>query len=276
MGRLFVALQFVLPHHLLCAVMYRVVRWRAKWWKNLMIRVIGGAYGIDLSDAVRKSPADYESFNDYFTRELEDDARPMPEDSTAIACPVDGKVSQMGIIEGSMLMQAKGQYFDVASLLGGQEEWAQPFINGQFATIYLAPYNYHRIHAPISGRLTHSAFVPGRLFSVSPLTVNHVPRIFARNERLVTLWDTEFGSVAMVLVGAIFVSSIQTVWHGEYAARRRLEIADFRNQEIQLNRGQELGRFNMGSTIVMLLPPGAPALKSIVTGENVRLGQALT
>ena len=276
MGRLFVALQYLLPHHVLCAVMYRAVRWRAGWWKNLLIRVIGGSYGIDLGDAVRKSPDEYVSFNDYFTRELEDGARPMPENASAIACPVDGKISQMGPIHGLSLLQAKGHDYDVAALLGGQSDWAQPFESGQFATIYLAPYNYHRIHAPLAGQLTHSAFVPGRLFSVSPLTVEHVPGIFARNERLVTLWETEYGPMAMVLVGAIFVSSIQTVWHGEYAARRKLELADFRGQEIQLSRGDEMGRFNMGSTIVMLLPPGAPRMHELPPGEQVRLGQALT
>lgn len=217
-------------------------------------------------------------FNAFFTRALRPAVRPLAD--SEVVSPVDGKISQIGPVTAGRIVQAKGQDYSVAELLGNDTAMAAQFDDGQFATIYLSPRDYHRIHMPCGGRLQHMRYVPGKLFSVNPRTVRAVPRVFARNERLVTVFATDFGPVAVILVGAIFVGSMQTVWHeGEITPPYGKAIRDWQYQtdDIQLDKGAELGRFNMGSTVVVLLPAGAPAWQQVLTADmSVQMGQALS
>lgn len=274
MSRLFCWVQHVLPHHLLSGVIYRATRWRTGWWKNLLIAVIRRAYRVDMSDAVRQEANQYVHFNDFFTRELQDDARRIVADDDAIACPSDGAISAMGAINGDRIFQAKGREYTIEALLAGRADLAETFRDGQFCTVYLAPHNYHRIHTPLAGRLLETIYVPGRLFSVSTSTVANVDRLFARNERLITVWDTKAGPMILILVGAMLVSSMETVWHGEYAKRRDIETANLSAQNVALAKGQELGRFNMGSTVILLFGKSV-SLEDLTPHTTVRMGQRI-
>ncbi len=196
----------------------------------------------------------------------------------AIICPVDGTVSQLGKIEGDQIFQAKGHHYSLASLLGNQEQWTHTFKDGSFATLYLSPRDYHRIHMPVSGKLLKMTHVPGRLFSVNPTTVNRVPNLFARNERVICLFETESGPMAMILVGAIFVASIDTVWHGTVTPPTHHEIQrwDYHTRPVTLQEGEEMGRFNMGSTVILLFGKDAIAFNNeLVHGNHVQMGQLL-
>lgn len=257
-ARLFAALQAVLPQHALSGVVYRLTRLQAGALTTAAIRGFARAFRVDLAEAVAPDPAAYPSFNAFFTRALRDDARPLAESGT-LACPVDGHVSQAGTIAGGTLLQAKGHVYSVADLLGGNTELASAFQDGQYATLYLSPRDYHRIHMPLDGTLRRMLHVPGRLFSVNAATTGVVPRLFARNERLVCLFDTALGPLAVVLVGAIFVGSMETVWAGQVTPPRGrgLAVTDYAPGAVALARGAELGRFNMGSTVILLLPKGA-------------------
>jgi phosphatidylserine decarboxylase len=275
----FVALQYLLPHHGLCRLAYALTRSEAPWLKNRLIGAFVRHYRPDLSDALEPRPLAYPSFNAFFTRALRADARPADADPLAIVSPCDGAVSQTGPLRGNTLLQSKSHEYTLEALLAGRAEWVARLAGGSFATLYLAPHNYHRVHMPLSGRLAAAWHVPGRLFSVNTRTAARVPRLFARNERVICAFEGEHGPFVLILVGALFVGSISTVWHGEVTpARTRsgvhaLAAAD--GPEGALPRGAELGRFNMGSTVILLLPPRAARWDPLPTGMPLRLGQHL-
>jgi phosphatidylserine decarboxylase len=250
-GRLFIWLQHVLPQHRLARLVLAATRVRTRWFKNLLTRAFLAWFAVDMTEAVEIDPYRYASFNDFFTRALRPDARPIAAGATDIASPVDGTVSECGSIERDSLLQAKGRYYTLGELLA-QQAWAQRFADGSFATIYLAPFNYHRIHMPVRGRLLDTVYVPGRLFSVNTVAAQHVPRLFARNERVLTLFDGDFGQFAVVLVGALNVGSIATVWAGAITPAARRAVTHIAAPHLVLEKGAELGRFNMGSTVILL------------------------
>jgi phosphatidylserine decarboxylase len=274
-GRLFAWLQHILPQHGISRLVLAATRVRTPWFKNALIRGFLQLYDIDMRDAVQSDPLRYASFNEFFTRALRPETRPLSIEVRAIVSPVDGTISECGDIDGDLLLQAKGKRFTLSDLLAGQS-WARRFVGGSFATIYLAPYNYHRVHMPLRGRLEETWFVPGRLFSVNALTARFVPRLFARNERVVTLFDSDAGAFALVLVGALNVGSMATVWAGDITPAARRVITRLPPQTLTLQRGAELGRFNMGSTVILLFEPQrARWLANLEAGATVRLGQSI-
>jgi phosphatidylserine decarboxylase len=274
-GRLFAWLQHILPQHGISRLVLAATRVRTPWFKNALIRGFLRLYDIDMRDAVQSDPLHYPSFNEFFTRALRPETRPLSSDARAIVSPVDGTISECGDIDGDLLLQAKGRRYTLSDLLAGQS-WAHRFAGGSFATIYLAPYNYHRVHMPLRGRLEQTWFVPGRLFSVNALTARFVSRLFARNERIVTLFDSDAGAFAVVLVGALNVGSMATVWAGDITPAARRVITQLPPQTLTLQQGAELGRFNMGSTVILLFEPQrARWLASLEAGAAVRLGQLL-
>ena len=281
--------QYLLPHFLLSNLMYRITRIRVKWWKNWFISWFINQYKVDMSEALNSNPQTYACFNDFFTRPLKPQARPIASSTDALICPVDGTISQVGDIQTNRIFQAKGRDYNLSELLGGEHEWADLFQNGQFATIYLSPKDYHRIHMPIKGQLTQMSLVPGRLFSVSPATTRSVPKLFARNERVINYFYTDIGPVAVILVGAIFVAGIETVWHGQitpphgtkshhwlYETPGNEKIIKDKQKLISLDRGDELGRFNMGSTVILLFSKDQVKWTEIaMPGTPVKMGQPL-
>jgi phosphatidylserine decarboxylase len=274
-GRLFVWFQHLLPQHRLSRLVLAATRARAPWFKNLLIRRFLALFAVDMSEAAETDPYRYASFNEFFTRSLKAGARPIASGATDIACPVDGRMSECGAAEGDSLLQAKGRRYALTELLAGQA-WAAAFSGGSFATIYLAPFNYHRIHMPTRGRLLDTVYVPGRLFSVNEVTARRVPRLFARNERVLTLFEGEYGRFAVVLVGALNVGSIATVWAGDIAPAARRVLAHIPAPETILEKGAELGRFNMGSTVILLFEPGHARWRAtLASGSLVRLGECL-
>ena len=251
-------LQYILPHHLLSRVVYGFMRIRWAPFRVPQIYLFGWLTGVDWSESRRQSAREFRHYNDFFTRELVDGARPLDPDPRTFLSPADGRVSQSGRIVQDQLLQAKGQHFTVNELLADDPASAE-FYNGHFHTIYLSPRDYHRVHMPLHGKLNRTIHVPGRLFSVAPYTTRRLPRLYARNERVISFFDTEVGPVAQVLVGAMLVSSMETVWAGVITPPRGHHIArlDWSRRDIELDRGAEMGRFNMGSTVILLLPPGA-------------------
>lgn len=269
---------YALPHHLLSRLVFKITRIETVWFKNLFISWFADHFKIDWQDAVYKTPQDFKSFNAFFTRELREGARPLEGDQATIVSPADGHISQLGKIDDDLIFQAKGHGFTTTELLGGDKKRAQPFRNGEFNTVYLSPRDYHRLHMPITGVLRETIYIPGRLFSVAPHTARTVPNLFARNERLVAIFDTEAGPMAMVLVGAIFVAAIETVWSGLVTPphRSEIEVTDYSNAGIKLERGAEMGRFNMGSTIIVLFAENRMQwLQKLQAGEPLRMGQAI-
>jgi phosphatidylserine decarboxylase len=279
-ARLFVAMQYLLPQHFLSRQVHRLARSRLKPVKNALIGAFARHFRPDMSDAADPEPRDYPSFNAFFTRSLRPGSRPMEPDPAALVSPVDGTVSQIGRLEGAAILQAKGHRYRLEALLGGASPWAERFAGGAFATLYLAPYNYHRIHMPATATLRGAWYVPGRLFSVNAVTAAAVPGLFARNERVVCAFEEGPLGFALALVGALFVGSIATVWHGEVtpcSPRRAAELPLATGRApVRLERGAELGRFNMGSTVILLLPPqAADWLPALQPGSPVRVGQTL-
>lgn len=276
---LFVGLQYLLPHHLLSAVMYRITRSEVRWFKNLLIRKVIRLYGVDMDEAMEPNPTAYASFNHFFTRALLPNARPLDPNPDAILCPADGALSQAGPIENGRIFQAKGHDYSLLELLGGDREWSERFAGGSYATIYLSPRDYHRVHMPVTGALKRMLHVPGRLFSVNPVTTRLVPCLFARNERVVSLFETEQGPVAVILVGAIFVSSMDTVWAGSITPGRRDRVRSWDyegEQAVELDRGAEMGRFNMGSTVVLLFGKDRAGWSGdLAPGGHLRMGQRI-
>jgi phosphatidylserine decarboxylase len=274
-GRLFVWLQYVIPQHALSRMVLRATRIRSQWFKNYLVRGFLKLYPVDMSEAAESDPLRYGSFNEFFTRALKADARRIAADPQAIACPADGVISEAGSIAGDTLLQAKGRDYTLRELLAARP-WASRFEGGSFATIYLAPFNYHRVHLPLRGQLRETVYVPGRLFSVNAMTASHVPKLFARNERVLTLFDTEHGEFALILVGALNVGSIATVWNGDITPAAKRMVTVLPPQRVELEKGAELGRFNMGSTVIVLFQAHRARWHSGVSaGATVRLGQTL-
>jgi phosphatidylserine decarboxylase len=279
-ARAFVALQYLLPQHLLTQLVHGATRSRLAWFKNALIDNFVVNYRPDMSEAAQPDPFAYPTFNEFFTRALRDGVRPEDPDPAALVSPVDGTVSQLGTLDGSWLVQAKGIAYTLESLLGDEGEWAASLRGGAFATLYLAPYNYHRVHMPAAGTLRAAWYLPGALFSVNAASAASIPGLFARNERIVCLFGDGAVDFALVLVGALFVGSMATVWHGDVtprSPRRRAALPlDGAHSPLHLPRGAEAGRFNMGSTVILLLPPGrAQWLAQLAPGSTVRVGQAL-
>lgn len=278
--KLLTLIQYFVPQHLLSRCVGWVAANRADWIKNTFISNFVDRYQVDMSEAEEENPLAYESFNAFFTRALKDGARPIDANADSIVCPADGAISQLGPINGDAVFQAKGHYYSLNELLGGNSQRAQPFLNGIFATVYLSPKDYHRVHMPFTGTLREMIHVPGDLFSVNTRTAENVPRLFARNERVVAIFDTEIGPMAVVLVGAMIVASIETVWAGLVApAQRQIRVTDYRAGErapIVLEKGAELGRFLLGSTAIVCFGPGTAAWnESFRDGTPTRMGEAL-
>lgn len=246
--------------------------------KNRVIRWFIERYGVDMSEALESDPTQYPSFNAFFTRALTPGLRPLAGDDSVVISPVDGAISQLGPIRDDRIVQAKGQSFSLLELLGGDADRAKPFDGGQFATIYLAPKDYHRIHMPVAGTLLEMVHIPGRLFSVNPTTAAQVPNLFARNERVAALFDTEFGPMALVLVGAMIVGSVETTWAGVVAPGSKTVTTsryDHMTNPITFERGDEMGRFRLGSTVVMVFPKHAVDWeRGLKETDVVRMGQA--
>lgn len=271
-------LTYVLPHRFLSGLARmlaysddpRVSRW--------LIDTVTEKFGVDLGEAANPDPRAYPTFNAFFTRALKPGARRAEGDARTLVMPADGRISQCGPIRAGEIFQAKGRSFTALELLGGDEAAAAPFRDGDYATVYLSPRDYHRVHMPWTGTLRETVHVPGRLFSVGPDAVRSVPRLFARNERLVCHFDTEFGPMALVMVGALLVSGVETVWSGVEipAYGDRVTTKDYRGKGITLKRFEEMARFNYGSTVIVLLPPGVATLDAALQAETaVRLGQPL-
>tara|TARA_R110002167_G_scaffold83117_1_gene226198 strand:+ start:472 stop:1329 length:858 start_codon:yes stop_codon:yes gene_type:complete len=273
---LFIYSQYLAPQHLISRGAGRIAECEHPKFKNALISWFIEKYGVNMNEAERQSPEDFKHFNDFFTRSLKADARTIDTNKESIISPVDGAISQLGGIKQGQIFQAKGQSFSLVELLGGDVERAQPFMGGDFATIYLAPKDYHRIHMPITGTLKEMIYIPGKLFSVNPATAENVPRLFARNERVAAIFDTELGPMAMVLVGAMIVASIETVWSGLVAPLKR-EVKSLRydaHEQITLEKGAEMGRFKLGSTVVLAFPENASQfIESLQAGSTVRMGQ---
>jgi phosphatidylserine decarboxylase len=265
-----------LPQHALSRITLYATR-RPGHWRLPVMRWFIRRFGVDMSEAADPEPARYPTFNAFFTRALAAGARPLAGDADTVVSPVDGRVSQAGAIAGGRLYQAKGIDYALADLLAGDDAAAAALSGGHFATLYLAPGDYHRIHMPLAGSLQRMAHVPGRLFSVAPWTVSTVPGLFARNERVVTLFDTPAGPLGIVLVGAINVAAIETTWAGQITPPRgrRVTTTDYGADGPGLARGAEMGRFNMGSTVIVLTPPGVDLAAVPGPGERVRVGQRL-
>jgi len=253
--KIFAFIQMLLPHHFLSSIMYKITRIEIKWFKNFFITKFIGMYDVDMSQAQNENVQNFKCFNEFFTRPLKPEARPIAEGEKTILSPVDGTVSEIGRIKSGQIFQAKGKNYSLETLVGGSPERAQFYEDGYFATLYLSPRDYHRIHMPISGHIREMVHVPGRLFSVSPSTARSVNSLFARNERVVAGFSTDAGPMAMILVGAIFVSSMETVWEGTITPPngKNLRQWSYDTQDpINLERADEMGRFNMGSTVILL------------------------
>lgn len=276
--RLFVWMQYVIPQHLVSRVVYRATRSARPGFKNALIRWFCRRFAVDMSEAREPDALRYSTFNEFFTRELRPGARPIATAADAIVSPADGFLSAVGRIDDTTLVQAKGRTYRLEELLEGAAAWSPKFRSGSTATIYLAPFNYHRVHAPIDARLIETWYVPGRLFSVNTVTAGAVPRLFARNERIVALFETPAGPMAEILVGALNVGSMSTVWHGEVTPKARRVVTRLPNPAsgAELRRGEEMGRFNMGSTVVLLFAPGGAQLDPRLTeGQVLRLGEPI-
>ncbi len=248
--------QYLVPKHFLSTLMHWLMNRETPWFSQFIIKQLVKFYGVNLAEAERTAIEDYRSVNDFFTRCLAADARPIDANTNSIVSPADGKISQSGTLKHNQLIQAKGYDYSIEALLGGDISLAKSFYNGDFAVVYLSPKDYHRIHMPMDGKLLSMTYVPGDLFAVNPATVRMVPDLFARNERLVLSFETAIGPMVLVMVGAIFVGSMETVWQGKITPDygTSLKYWDYTDQSLHFAKGEEIGRFNMGSTVVMLLP----------------------
>ncbi len=277
--KLFVALQSIAPQHALSRIVGSLANCQQPWLKNTMIEWFIKRYKVDMSEALEPNPRYYAHFNSFFIRKLKPDARPVVATPNAVACPVDGRVSQLGKIDNDQIFQAKGHHYSLQQLLGSADEWVNKFRNGYFATLYLAPANYHRIHMPLDGQLKAMWHVPGKLFSVSPVTTRGVPNLFARNERVITVFETAAGPMILVLVGAMIVASINTVWAGEITPQLRKSTVshwNYDDQKIYLKRGDEMGYFKLGSTVIALFAnPQLHWLESLTEETPIKMGQLI-
>ncbi len=270
---------FVLPHHLMSRLVLAATRLRRpRALKNLAIRSFVRLLDVDVAEAAETVPEAYGCFNDFFTRPLQPGVRPIADGGRTVVCPIDGRVSQVGEIDGGRILQAKGRSYSLRELVGGDPRRAALFRGGRFANLYLSPRDYHRIHMPCDGTLYETVYIPGRLFAVAPHSVRVVPRLFARNERLVAVFETAGGPLAVILVGALFVGCIETVWGGVVTPPHgdRIRVEAHRDTPLQLKRGDELGRFNMGSTVILLFAPGAVDWqRELLPDAAVRVGRKI-
>jgi phosphatidylserine decarboxylase len=274
-----VAFQYIMPQLYLT----QLAGWFAqqKWGAvtHFVIKAFAKKYNVDMSEAKKENFSDYESFNQFFIRELKDDARKINENPTALCLPADGRVSQIGHIDDERLLQAKGHFFSLSDLLAGDEELVNTFKNGEFATIYLSPRDYHRVHMPCDATLRKMIYVPGDLFSVNPFLAEHVPNLFARNERVICVFDTAFGPMVQILVGATITASMSTVWAGVINPPRTGEVKVWTYQgdsAIKLTKGQEMGAFQLGSTVINLFPANSVTLaEHLEVDVPVRMGEIL-
>mgnify|MGYP003625857360 CR=1 FL=1 len=268
--------QYILPKHLVTFIAGKLANAKMGKFTTFLITQFIKKFNIDMSEAKHSEPSYFDTFNNFFTRELKAGLRPIVEGEHNLATPVDGCISQQGDIKMGRIFQAKGHDFSLRELLGGRDDVAAPFDDGLFSTIYLAPKDYHRIHMPITGKLEQLIFIPGDLFSVNPLTAQNVPNLFARNERAVAIFSTAIGPMAIVLVGATIVGSIETVWEGTLTApkNKQLQYWDYKDQQIILEKGAEMGRFKLGSTIVALFPKNSIKFSEDLAPSSVtRLGE---
>jgi len=270
--------QYLLPQHLLSSGMHRLANSEIVWLKNLLIRAFVALYDINLEEAQQPDPAAYPSFNAFFTRALKADARPIHGDGRNLISPADGVISQSQKIDGNRLIQAKCHDYTLEALLGGDIGYAEQFHNGNAAVIYLSPKDYHRVHMPCDGQLVSMTYVSGDLFAVNPATVETVPGLFARNERLIIRFETELGPLCLIMVGAIFVGSMETVWAGKITPPYLpvLQHWDYRNDALHYRQGDEIGRFNMGSTVILLTPDGQhDGLSALPVPAGIKMGEPL-
>ena len=268
------ALQSLLPQRLSCALIYRIARSENRFIKNALIRWFSRRYSIDTSEAALAGSDDYATFNAFFTRALKDGARPVDAGERSIVSPADGKLTEFGAISDGTLVQAKGLRYAIDELLGKDGADVAAFMGGTFATVYLAPRDYHRVHAPVTGRLIRTRYIPGRRFPVNEATARVVDRLFCRNERVVCRFEGEFGHAAVVLVGALNVSSISTTRHGEIASGRARRWEE--PESIACARGEEIGRFNLGSTVIVVFARGAAVWdEALAHGQTLRMGMRI-
>ncbi|MFT2092566.1 archaetidylserine decarboxylase [Paraglaciecola sp. 2405UD69-4] len=272
-----IALQYITPKHLLSRCIGKLAAAEAGVLTTTVIKLFIKQYKVDMTEALEPDPEAYASFNAFFTRLLKEDARSICSDRNKLALPVDGAVSQLGQIKYDSVFQAKGHDYSLTTLLGGKPEISAPFLDGKFATIYLSPKDYHRIHMPIDGQLTDMLYIPGELFSVSPLTAERVPGLFARNERVVAIFDTEIGKMAMVLVGATIVASIETKWAGTISPPSGKHVEHWTyptdgENSVMLKKGDEMGLFKLGSTIVACFEADSIDFADLAAGDVTRLG----
>lgn len=278
-NRLAVSWQYAVPQHFLSALMRRATRVRTPFLKNRLIEWFIRHYGVDMSLAEEPVATAYSDFNSFFTRKLRADARPITRGAHTLLCPADGRISEAGRVNQDQALQCKGQPFRIQQLLGDDPDWSTRFSSGSFLNIYLSPRDYHRVHMPTTGKLRRMVYVPGRLFSVNDATTRAVPGLFVRNERVAFLFETALGPLALVMVGAIFVGSIETVWAGMVtpADIRRVRVWDYLGEKsISVEQGEEVGRFNMGSTVIVLIGNERVALNPTChAGEPVCMGQTV-
>ncbi len=274
--KLLASLFYILPHHAISWVMFKCARIQWVPLKNLIIRIYTNLNPVKMDEAIEENMFAYESLNAFFTRALKPEYRPFDENENNWLCPVDGSVSQAQAIKEGRIFQAKGHDYSLLELLAGDKQLEKVFSGGTFATLYLSPRDYHRIHMPTTGTLKHMQYVPGRLFSVAPYTVNHIPGLFARNERCICYFETQQGPMAMILVGAINVSAIETVWHGLITGKaKKVKRFDYSNENIVLERGEEMGRFNLGSTVIILATDQMKIDENMKAEAEIKLGQCL-
>lgn len=279
-SRLFLLLQRILPRYALTALVFHLARMRTTSIKNFLIRLFVNLYNVDIEEVKHSVPDDFATFNDFFIRELVADARQIDAASESITSPADGTVSAAGQIDKDRIFQAKGLHYTLTDLLATDVVEAEKFVDGAFATIYLSPSNYHRVHSPFAGELVAARYVPGDLFSVNEATVSYLPELFARNERLVCHFETDCGPLVVILVGALNVGSISTRWSGDLRPRKKgvVENLDIRarGEATQVEKGELIGWFNMGSTVIILLPAGSsPDVSTLQSGAKVKMGQAI-
>ena len=277
-ANLFIVLQYLLPQHWLTAVVWRIARIRIPAIKNFLITRFVKLYDVDVNEVLLSVPDDFATFNKFFVRELEDHARPVDQAEDSVVSPVDGTVSAAGPVRGDSILQAKGIDYSLDDLLSTDLVDARAYVDGCFATIYLAPYNYHRVHMPFNGELVAARDVPGNLFSVNAATVARVKGLFRRNERLIMHFKTAHGPAALILVGALNVGSISTLWSGEIRPRKHgvVDALDLSPHATTLHKGDLLGWFNMGSTVIVLMPANACTWDDVLTpGATLRMGEVI-
>ena len=268
--QLFAFAQHITPQKTLSNIVGKIAECEIDWIKNTFINQFVKKYQVDMSQAINSDPLSYRNFNDFFTRAIRPELRPICEGEKSIACPADGAISQLGDIEHGTILQAKGHYYSLTSLLGGDASLSDQFLGGSFATVYLSPKDYHRVHMPLTGKLTKMIHIPGKLFSVNKATAEQIPNVFARNERTVCLFETEAGPMAVILVGAMIVASIETTWAGQVTPFNKNVVTwDYKKlNNVEIKKGEEMGRFKLGSTAIVLFGKGAVEWEDSLAAET--------